>query len=332
MKKVLVVGCGSIGRRHMNGFKKAGIDDIAGADVRQDRLDQAQKEIGVQVVYKDYQVALKSEKFDAVVIATAPHLHTEIALAAAEHNCHLFIEKPLAISMNDISKLRTICEQKKLVCFVAYCYRFIPSVIKMKEMLDQKRIGDVLAARLEFSSYLPDWHPWEDYRTFYMAKGDQGGGALFDESHGLDLLRWLLGDVKSVYAIIDHISDLEITSDDIASLILRFKSGTVVQAHFDLLGRAPRVQLEIIGSEGTILWDRIDHKISVYDPKQKEWDVYPYTVDDLMTMYPREVEHFISCVSENKQPLIDLEDGQKTLELLLAAIESSKAASAINIL
>lgn len=325
MNKLLVVGCGSIGRRHIGNFRAAGIDHIVGVDTRQDRLDQAQSELGLSGAYQDYQAALEKEDFDAVAVTAPTHIHTEVSMAAARKGCHLFVEKPLADSLDGLDALQGLCRRRKLVCFVAYCYRFIPSVVKMREILNSGRVGKVLAVRLWVSTYLPDWHPWEDYRAFYMAKKEQGGGALLDESHGIDLLRWLFGEVSSVYAIVDHISELEITSDDIASMLLRFESGIVGEAHFDLLGRAPRVQLEIVGSDGTILWDRIEHKLSLYDPEQKKWEVYPYTFADYLTMYTREVEHFITCVHEGKQPLIDLRDGQKTLEVLLAALESSKS-------
>ena len=330
MNKLLVVGCGSIGRRHISNFKAAGIEDIAGVDMRWERLSQA-RQLGLSAVYEDYRKALEADRFDAVVIAVPPHLHTKIAIAAAEQGCHLFIEKPLADSTEGCDTLMEICQRKGLVCLVGYGYRFIPSIIMVKEMLNSERIGRVLSARLEFSSYLPDWHPWEDYREFYMAKKEQGGGALLDESHGVDLLRWFLGEVKTVHAVVDHVSGLEITSDDLASLLLRFESGVLAEAHFDLLGRAPRIQLELIGSSGTILWDRIDHKVQLYDPERKRWETYNFTDADYLSMYVHEAEHFVACVRGDAQPLVDLSDARKTLEVLLAAFESSESRRTIDL-
>ena len=80
-----------------------------------------------------------------------------------------------------------------------------------------------------------------------------------------------------------------------------------------------------------MLWDRIDHRLKIYDPAQRRWEVYPYTTADLLSMYTREVEHFVSCAREGKQPLIDLQDGQRTLEVLLAAIESSESGRTVDV-
>ena len=330
IKRLLVVGCGSAGRRHIGNFIAAGVPYVAAADLSQERLDLS-KEQGSAAAYKDYNEALAKDNFDAVLISVPPHLHMQIALSAAEKGCHLFIEKPLAASLERTDELKEVCERKGLICFVGYCYRFIPSVVKMREMLKAGAIGDVLAARLVVSNYLPDWHPWEDYRRFYMAKKEQGGGALLDESHGIDLLRWLLGEIESVSAIVDKVSELEITSDDIASLLLRFKSGVVAQAQFDLLGRTPRIQLELTGSKGTMLWDRIDHGLRVFTSDKMTWEEFPYTTDDLLSMYTNEVAHFIECVDQKKQPLIDLRDSQATMRVLLAAIQSSRSGRTVDV-
>jgi predicted dehydrogenase len=331
MKKLLVVGCGSIGRRHIVNFRAAGVDYIAGVDQRPDRLEQARVEAGIDDAYENITAALAAERFDAAAITTPPHLHVELAKAAALEGCHLFIEKPLAHNMNGLDELAEICNRKNLVCLVAYCYRFIPYVKKMREILDSGRIGKVFSARLKISSYLPDWHPWEDYRTFYMAKNEEGGGALLDESHGIDLLRWLFGEVTSVSALVDRVSELEINCDDLAVQILRFNSGVVAETHFDLLGRIPRVRMELIGSKGTLIWDRIEHTVSVYEAEHKRWSVYPYSLADYLKMYPLEVAHFLSCVRDGQAPLISLEDARKTLEVLLASFESAHSARQVQL-
>jgi predicted dehydrogenase len=319
-----------VGRRHIGNFIAAGVPYVAAADLSQDRLELA-KEQGCSATYLDYNEALNNGNFDAVLISVPPHLHMQIAISAAEKGCHIFLEKPLAASLERTDELKDLCRKKDLLCFVGYCYRFIPSVVKMRGLIKERAIGDVLAARLVISNYLPDWHPWEDYRSFYMAKKEQGGGALLDESHGIDLLRWLLGEVKSVHAIVDKISELDITSDDIAALLIRFQSGVVAQAQFDLLGRVPRIQLELTGSEGTILWDRIDHGLRVFTSAKMEWEEFPYTTDDLLSMYTNEVAHFIECVDQKKQPLIDLHDSQATMRVLLAAMESSSSGWSVEV-
>ncbi len=331
MKSLLVVGCGSIGRRHMKVFRELGVEFIGGADHREDRVNQALDEAGANAVAQDHRQALADHAYDAVVVATPPHLHTSIALDAAAAGCHLFIEKPLATDDQGLDELEATCRSRSLVAYTAYCYRFIPSVERLRQLLDSSAIGRPLCARLHISSYLPDWHPWEDYREFYMASKAQGGGALFDESHGIDLLRWLFGQVRDVSAFVGNVSDLEISSDDLSVVQLRFANGLVAQGHFDLLGRTPRIGLEVTGSEGTILWDRIDPKISVYKAGEGAWATESFPANDTVQSYGRQAQHFLNCISSGANPRTPLNDGRQTLSVLTAAAESSASGRVITV-
>jgi predicted dehydrogenase len=331
MEKLLIIGCGSIGRRHLGNFRKARVGFIAGADPQQDRLRQAKAENGLEAEFADYRDALAKHKFDAVVIASPTALHTDMALDAARAGCHLFIEKPVAHNLEQLDRLRAVCEDKRLRVFVAYCHRFLPSVKKMKEILGAGRIGQVYAATMSWGSYLPSWHPWEDYRKFYMAKKSLGGGALLDESHGIDLLRHVLGEIKWVSGDVNTISKLEIDTDDWAGFLFATAGGVHGKAHFDLIRRDPQVKLELLGEAGSLTWDRIDHSLVVYEAAKNSYETFRYTMADTLSMYPAETEHFIACVRENKPSMIDLDDGIKTLEVVCAIFESSRAGKAISV-
>jgi len=323
MTKILVIGCGSIGRRHMRVFRELGVDFIGAADLRQDRLDQAKDEIGPDTLTLDHRAALAEGGYDAAIIAAPTYLHTPLAMDAARAGCHLFIEKPVAMDMAGLEELARLCAEKNLITYTAYCYRFIPSVERMTAILAAGTIGKPLAARLHISSYLPDWHPWEDYRDFYMAKKEQGGGALLDESHGIDLLRSLFGEVSEVDALVCNVSDLEISSDDLSVLQMRFATGLVAQAHFDLLGRSPRIGLEIIGDEGTLLWDRIDPGIRVFSAATGEWTQETFDKDDTAQSYPRQAKAFLDCLAAGTATRNDLNEGRRTLAVLRTAFDSS---------
>lgn len=329
MNSILIVGLGSIGRRHARVFKAAGIKEIAGADVREDRLEQAKSEVGWTKLGTDYKAMLAADKFDAVLITLPTALHTPVALAAAEAGCHIFIEKPVAADTAGLDEVEELVKAKGLIAYTAYCYRFAPSAERMKAIVDSNRIGKVLAARIKISTYLPDWHPWEDYRSFYMAKLELGGGARLDESHGIDLLRWMFGDIKSVYALVDKVSNLEISADDLTTMVLRFNNGVVGEAHFDLLGRSARVDAELIGSEGTLLWDRISGKIEIFDAATREWDTEDFGSDDFVKSYDRQAAHFIDCIRDAASPRTPLSDGRKTLDVLVAALQSSESGQVV---
>ena len=323
MEKLLVIGVGSIGKRHIDNFSNY-FEKIDIVDVNPERIVQVCDQFKINKSYEDYVTALEENIYDAVAVTTPPHLHLPISKLAAEKGANLFIEKPLGMSLVGWDEVDAICKKNNLVGFVAYCHRFIPYSERLKELVSGGVIGRVIHANVRWGSYLPDWHPWEDYRSFYMAKKEQGGGALLDESHGIDLVRYVLGDVKEVFAIVDNLSDLELTSDDTAFLTLRMESNELVHINFDLSSRTPRVNFELIGTEGNIIWDRVEHKIKIYTTIEEQWSEEIFTRDDLMSMYPNQAKHFVNCCTGKEKPMISIKDSIKTQKVIDAAFLSSK--------
>ena len=330
MKKLLVIGLGSIGRRHAKIYRNLG-HEIYGIDTRADRREQAQEEIDLKLVSNDLDDIIDNNEFDGALICTPPNSHTEIALKLAQKHINIFVEKPLANNDSKQDELSNLCAKNNIIFYTAYVYRFIPSVQKLKKLIETNVIGKIFSLRLEISSYLPDWHPWEDYSKFYMAHADQGGGALLDESHGIDLIRWLFGEVKGVSAFVGKVSNLEINSDDLAVLNLELESGIIGEAHFDLLGRSPRIGLELIGEDGTLIWDRIDPKISIWQSKDKKWETEKFDKNDFVMSYDLQAKHFLDCLDKKASPITSLQDGIETLKVLTTAFEASKARKYIEI-
>ena len=132
-----------------------------------------------------------------VVITTPTASHLSLALEAAEHGCHLFIEKPLAHAWQGVDRLVDLVEHGRLVTLVGCNLRFHPGLRAVKNLLAEKAVGRVIAVRAEVGQYLPDWHPEEDYRKNYSARRALGGGIVLDAIHEIDYVRWLLGEVRS---------------------------------------------------------------------------------------------------------------------------------------
>jgi predicted dehydrogenase len=194
----------------------------------------------------------------------------------------------------------------------------------MKKIIESGVLGRVLSARCQFGQYLPDWHPWEDYRKTYSARRELGGGILFD-SHEFDYMSWFMGDIKEIFCMAGKLSDLEIDTEDTAEVILRFSSGTIGEIHLDYTQRRYQRNYEFFGEQGTLKWDCNDREVRLYKAKEGMWEVFEGPRNyDLNDMYRAEMRHFLDCVQNGKQTITDIHSGVKILQAILAAKESAR--------
>ena len=322
--KLLVIGCGSIGKRHIRNALEIGISNqnIIAVDTRDDRLQEV-KNYGVEKVFKDFEDAIK-EEFDIALICSPTSLHIKQCLTLAKLKKHLFIEKPLDSTLEGSEVLSQLVKQNKLTTMIAYIFRFAPSIEFIKKKIDENVIGKILYFRGEFSEYLPDWHPYEDYRSFYMSSKKQGGGSILDQCHIMDLCHHLIGGFESVIAINKKISSLEVDADDVSELIVKHINGVVSSIHTDIFGRKHKKFFEIKGEDGNIEWDFYKNEVKIYDTKSKEQKIYSDFEKDFNISYQNELKHFINSCKNNKETDIPLEVGIETLKLILAAEKSQE--------
>ncbi len=321
---MLVVGCGSIGRRHLRNLRSLGVDRLLGVDPLADRRDLVGAEFGATTfaTLEDAWAASPS-----IVFVTSPSaLHVEVAVEAARRGCHLFIEKPVS-HVNDaaLSELADEVRERRLVSLVGCNLRFHPGLRKLKGVLGAGLLGRVVSARAQFGQYLPDWHPWEDYRRGYSARRDLGGGIVLDAIHEFDYLRWLFGEVDMVAGFAGHLSHIEIDTEDTASAVLRFRNGTLGELHVDYVQRTYSRSCEVVGDRGTAIWDFRAREVRVYLAETGAWttEKLPETWD-ANEMYVDELRHFFACVAGQEQPEQDIDDARRVLALALAVLESSR--------
>lgn len=331
--KFLVVGAGSIGKRHIRNLLAIGVEasSIAAVEVRQDRIKELKDALKIKAVYRSLEDALKNSEYDAALVCAPTYLHMPIGIRLAKKGIHILMEKPLAHNLEGVKEFNEVVRKHKIAVEMAYIFRFSPLTKKIKELLEKKVIGKILYVRGEFSEYLPDWHPWEDYRTFYMAKKSQGGGSILDQSHIIDLIHHLLGGFKAVYAINSRLSNLEIEADDFAELAVTLKNGIIASIHTDIFGREHKKYLEIKGEKGNILWDFYGNEVRHYDAKTKTTHLYKKFPADFNLAYIEEIKHFIACCLGKAKPMATLEEGIETMQLILAAEESYRLRKEIKI-
>jgi len=327
---ILVTGCGSIGQRHIRNLTALNAGNIIAHDVSQERLSDVARDCNIKI-YNSLDDAL-AQKPDVAFICTPTNLHIAPALSAAKSNCHLFIEKPLSHSLEGVDELIKVVAQKKLVTLVGCNMRFHPGIAMMKELLDKKSVGRVICARIQAGQYLPDWHPWEDYRRGYSAKQDLGGGIVLDGIHEIDYITWFLGEVSQVFCFSGKLSSLEIETEDTAEILLRFSSGTIAEIHLDYIQRSYSRSCQIIGEEGTILWDFNQSQVKLYTVESGKWQTFSKKPDyDTNEMYIEEMKHFLQCIEGNTRPAQDINSAKRSLKIALAAKEAAKTGKVVSL-
>jgi predicted dehydrogenase len=322
--KIAVIGCGSIGQRHIRNLVDIKAGGVLAFDIDRNRLLQTEKISSSIQVFNNF-TAMLNERPQAVVIATPTCLHTKYALEAAEAGVHLFIEKPLSNRTGaDVEKLIKVVIKNRLVSFIGYNLRYNDSILKIRELLQKKAAGRIISGRTHFGSYLPQRHPRRNYRLEYGAKKSLGGGVLLDTlSHHIDYLIFLFGKPKELLCDMGKKSSLDIDVEDMAEILLRFSGNKVISLHGDSIQRPYKHTIELIGEKGTIFCDIFAAEVRYYNVRKKQWSIYRYG-KDLNNMYIREIQNFIACVKGKPLPHVDIKDGKEELGILAKARESAK--------
>jgi predicted dehydrogenase len=295
--RCLVIGYGSIGARHARILEELGCNV---AVVSRRTLDTITS-------YTDVAEAVLRQDPDYVVIAneTALHYDALVKLSRTGYKGRVLMEKPL------FERMREVPENRFLSLRVAYNLRFHPVIANLKSLL----IGqEILSAQGYVGQYLPDWRPGTDFRNSYSARAELGGGVLLDLSHDLDYLTWMLGDCQRITALGGHLSPLEITSDDVFTLLASFSRCPVATLQLNYLDRRGRRQLVVNTACHTYEADLIENKIIIDRTEQL------YTVerdDTYRSMH-------VALLNDEQDRTCSIEEALSILRIVDASRRSAK--------
>jgi predicted dehydrogenase len=331
-----MIGLGGIGQRHLRNLRAlAGSSaEIVAYRVRKQShvlTDQLQLEsqhgledkYGVRV-FDGLDSAL-AEHPDAALICNPSSLHIPAALAAADAGCHLFLEKPLSHNLDQVDELIRLMEKKNLVGLVGYQMRFHPCLQRLRNLLGVGAVGRLIAVRADVWEYLPNWHPYEDYRQMYASRAELGGGVILSQIHELDYLYWLLGMPHRLWAVGGHLSSLEIDVEDTASLLMECTvDGRPIPVHLhqDYVQRPPRRTCQVIGNDGQICVDFRSLSVKLFDGDGKLVEDQSFAGLERNQLFLDEMRHFLACIHGQEKPLVSLLDGAQSLRIALAAKQS----------
>ena len=324
INKVLVVGYGSIGKRHL----RIAREHLPDADIRVlTRVAPLHIEPYLSGYFTDMQDALAFQPDVAVIANPATH-HITSALALAAIGTHLLIEKPLATTEIAEDDFKQLSSYNNLVVLIGYNLRHLPSLGGFRQHILDGLVGDVHSVRCEVGQNLAVWRQDIDYRQSVSASKELGGGVLLELSHELDYLTWIFGDATWVQAWLGRQSNLDIDVEDSAHLLIGLSAQAeakdlVASVTLDFIRHDLTRTCTVIGDRGSLRWDGIAHQVSYFAKGASDWQVLYDQKAGRDESYVNQWRYFVECIEHAKQARPALQDGQRILRLIDSAREAA---------
>lgn len=318
--RALVVGLGSIGRRHLRLLREA----LPEADIRVLRHSGCDGSIEkADGCFEKLEAACEFCPNLAVIASPAP-FHVPVASALVQAGAHLMVEKPVSHSTAGVSELVALCAAEGRQLQVGYNLRFLETLQRFRAELAAGAIGTVRLVRCEIGQYLPDWRPDVDYRGAVSARRDLGGGVLLELSHEFDMLRWVFGEVAWLSCWIGQLGSLEIDVEDSAAVNFGFVEGPVAQLSMDFLRRDAKRVCTAIGDNGTLVWDAMTGRVARFDPGTGAWEDLLIAAPVRDATYSAQLHALLGAISTSRSDAIAAQgaDGLAVMQLIEAAIAS----------
>jgi predicted dehydrogenase len=320
---VLIVGCGSAGKRHARVLSELGLKDIRACDPIVSQRDSVHAQVPSAILYDSLEAGLAGRP-DTVLIASPPKLHIPAAIQAVCAGAHVLCEKPLSDTCEGVDQLEALAAEANRKVMVALCFRYHIGHRKAKAYLESGRVGRLVSIRALMGEHLPQVRP--DYRDLFTSRYS---GA-FDLMHDIDLAIWYAGGVvRRICCISGNFSDIDIAAPDLAEMILEFEHRCTASVHLDLFQRPRRRTTELICTNGliTVEFARWDHcTVSIYDLDKSAWQ-HEELETDRDDMFRTEDREFLQAVAEDKPIHCTIAEARKSLEVVVAACHGSSRSS-----
>lgn len=326
---ILVIGCGSIGERHLRCFLATNRARMAVCDANAALLSTVAERYGVPAHASLDEALAARDRFDALVICTPAHTHLPIALRGLEYGADLLIEKPLAVDLGLVEKVRRTIEQTRRVVAVAYVYHAMPWLQQARELLRSGELGAPLHATLVAGQHFPTFRP--AYREIYYARHETGGGAIQDAfTHAINALEWLLGPVTRLSCDAAHQMLEGVEVEDTVNVIARH--GNVLGSYSINQFQTPNeVTMNVHCGSGSISIEVHRQRWGVMRRGEDQWTWHecgPLERDELFT---RQANAFLDAIQGLPHPLSSYDEAAQTLKFNLAALESARTGVAVNL-
>lgn len=292
-----IVGLGSIGNRHLRNLHSVGVGRLSVVRRKKGRNTNFDVPKHVNEWYSLIEI-LECDCPDFVVICNPTNLHVETAIKCLNFNCDVLIEKPLDSTPNDsVTRLTQVAQKKNRIVAMAYCMRYHPAYHMAYESIRNNLIGRAIYAKAWFEGYLPDWHPWEDYRESYAARRDSGGGVLRTLDHELDFLNWVFGAADVAIGRVFNTTSIGIDADDLAIYLLSHPNSVKSQITTSFCRKPQSRGFEIVGTNGNLTFSLEQGFLRHYCSRlNTSTDVLDTRQFDINEMYRQLIVDFVDAV------------------------------------
>lgn len=341
--KYALIGCGRIATNHMKAVLENGLELVAACDLVPENIENLLVKYGLSdnssiERYTDYKEMLVAHpEIELAAIATSSGVHAEIALYCIDHGINVIIEKPMAMNMTDAEEIIRRAEEKCVKVSACHQNRFNIAVQQMRKALDENRFG-----RLSHGSIHVRWNRSKQYYNQASWRGtwENDGGCLMNQCiHGIDLLRWMMGDeVISVYGVIRQQQHNYLETEDVGMAVVTFANGAIatIEGTTNVYPANLEETLFLFGEKGTVkLGGKSTNNIDV-------WDFADETEDDRKRKGLVEVTSnvygnghaslyadMIDAITNDRKPYVDAVAGRNALEMILGIYKSMKTGEAV---
>ena len=342
--KYALIGCGRIATNHIKAVLNNGLELVAVCDVIPEHMEsllskhELQNDTSIKS-YTDYKKLIEENQIELVGIATESGIHAEIALYCIEHGIHVIIEKPMAMSIADADRIIQLSEEKGVKVSACHQNRFNVAVQEMRKALEAGRFG-----KLSHGSIHVRWNRNKDYYTQapWRGTGAQDGGALMNQCiHGIDLLRWMLGnEIDEVYGVTKQQFHDYLEAEDIGMAVVKFKNGAVatIEGTTNVYPQNLEETLYLFGETGTVkLGGKSTNNIDVWnfadetEEDQANKGLEEATSNVYGNGHTSLYADVIDAIENDRAPYVDAYAGRNALELVLAIYKSQKEGKAVKL-
>lgn len=324
--RVAVVGLGSIGRRHLENLGRLGVGRKL--IVRRPHGTNLAFAPPADAIVVDSHSAALAAGLDAAIICNPTSEHVPAALEYVAGGVPVLVEKPISHRLDQAERLVAAAKTGGVRAGMAYVMRYHPAYRLAREAVAAERLGRLLYAKIWFEAFLPDWHPWEDYRQGYAARRELGGGALPTLDHEIDFLNWLLGAPEAAAGRSGRSGGLEMDADDWATLSIDYPGGVRASGVFSLCRRDRSRGFELIGQRGTLAFSFETGRLQLLDGRSEPETLWAGAGYDLNDAYLDMLRDFFSSLLEpGRKPPIPLAAGWHALRAAASAMSYVDAAS-----